>query len=175
MERTRPRSPRLYLLLLSIVALPFGCAPTTRIYNYRVTNKDCNCFTYVIRDRKYNIGYTFTANYTLRNEIVTTIKLNVENGSQKVLTFEHGRVRVSSERFDYQYNNKFIPFDPISIKPGGSAEITLMGRADVHEEDEWRRIAGERMTVTINGIRLGDEEIRLEEVEFVPTNPKLGD
>ncbi len=151
-----------------------SCA-STHIYDFRVVNRDCNCSKYTIRDAKNRIAYEFTANYSLDSDMLTTIKMRVENHSREVLSFDQARVRVSSKRFDYQYNDKFIPFDPIKIKPGKSQEITLVGRADVKEKDEWHLIAGEAMTVTIRGIRLGDEELSLEDVEFVPVNPKLED
>ncbi len=130
--------------------------------------------TYVVRDRENKITYEFTANYSLDDDILTTITVKVENGSQKILSFDHARVKVSSKRFGYQFNDKFVPFSPVRIKPGGNRELTLVGRAEVEERDEWHRIAGEKMTVAIRGIRLGDDEIQVEEVQFVPANPKLG-
>jgi hypothetical protein len=99
--------------------------------------------------------------------------MRVVNDSRKVLSFNHARVRVSSNRFDYRYNNKFVPFNPLEIPPGEQNEIVLTGQAEVKEGDAWLRIAGEKMVVTIRGIRLGDKEVQIEDLQFVPVNPKL--
>ncbi len=164
------RKWRLALLIISVFLS--GCA-SMHTYDFHVTNRDCNCSTYVIKDKKNRITYEFTANYSLEDQMLTTITVTVENESRKTLTFDHARVRVTSKRFGYQYNDKFVPFNSIRVKPGGIRELTLVGRADVKDKEEWHRIAGERMTVTIRGIRLGDQEIQVEEVEFVPVNPKI--
>lgn len=158
-----------------MISLFITSCVSTHTYEFRVVNRDCNCSRYLIQDAKNRIAYEFTANYSLENDMLTTIKMKVENHSQKVLSFDQARVRVSSKRFGYQYNDKFVPFDPIKIKPGESQEISLVGRADVKEKDEWHLIAGETMTVTIRGIRLGDNEVQIEDVQFVPINPKLED
>jgi hypothetical protein len=148
-----------------------GCAPHT--YDFLVTNQDCNCSTYTVKDKENRITYVFTATYSLDDNILTRITMNVMNGSDKVLSFNLAHVRVSSERFDYRYNNKFVPFNPLAIGPGEKQEIQLVGQAEVKDNDEWLRIAGEKMVVTIRGIRLGDKELQIEDLEFVPVNPKL--
>ena len=162
------------IIFSSILAslLLISCA-STHTFDFLVKNRDCNCSKYVVTDKENKITYEFTATYSLENDMLTTITLKVENGSQKVLSFDQGRVRVSSKRFGYQYNDKFVPFSPLKIRPGEEHEITLVGRAAVKEKDEWHLIAGETMTVTIRGIRLGDNEVQIEDVQFVPINPKL--
>jgi hypothetical protein len=143
------------------------------MYNFRVTNRGCDCTTYTLRDAKNKITYEFTATYSLDDNMLTTITMRVENQSRQTLSFDQGRVRVSSKRFAYRYNDKFIPFDPIEIKPGEAREITLVGQAPAEVRDEWSLIAGEQMTVTIRGVRLGNEELHVEDVHFVPINPKF--
>jgi hypothetical protein len=138
-----------------------------------VTNRDCNCSTYTVNDKENQITYVFTATYSLDDNMLTTITMKVMNRSDKVLSFNLAHVRVSSERFDYRYNNKFVPFNPLTISPGEEQEIQLVGQAEVKDSDEWLRIAGEKMVVTIRGIRLGDKELQIEDLEFVPVNPKL--
>jgi hypothetical protein len=149
-----------------------GCA-STRTYDFLVTNQDCNCSTYSVKDKENRITYLFTATYSLDDNMLTTITMKVMNGSDKALSFNLARVRVSSERFDYRYNNKFVPFNPLTIGPGEEQEIQLVGQAEVKDSDEWLHIAGEKMVVTIRGIRLGDKEVQIEDLEFVPVNPKL--
>jgi hypothetical protein len=142
-----------------VSTLLVGCAPHT--YDFLVTNRDCNCSTYTVKDKENRITYVFTATYSLDDNMLTTITMKVMNGSNKVLSFNLAHVRVSSERFDYRYNKKFVPFNPLTIGPGEEQEIQLVGQAEVKESDEWLHIAGEKMVVTIRGIR------------FVPVNPKL--
>jgi hypothetical protein len=160
------------ILLTAVLMLLAGCA-ITHAYDFLVTNRDCNCSKYTVKDKDNRITYEFTATYSLDNNMLTTITMKVVNGSRKVLSFDLARVRVSSERFEYRYNNKFVPFNPLKIGPGEEKEIVLVGRAEVKESDEWLRIAGEKMVVTIRGIRLGDNEVHIEDLEFVPVNPKL--
>jgi hypothetical protein len=160
------------ILVAAVSMFLVGCA-TTHTYDFLVTNGDCNCSKYTVRDKENRITYEFTATYSLDNSMLTTITMKVVNGSRKVLSFDLARVRVSSERFEYQYNNKFVPFNPLKINPGEENEIVLVGQAEVKEADEWLRIAGEKMVVTIRGIRLGDKEVQIEDPQFVPVNPKL--
>jgi hypothetical protein len=153
-------------------ALFVGCA-SPHVYDFLATNGDCNCSRYVVKDKENRITYEFTATYSLDDNMLTTITMRVVNDSRKVLSFNLARVRVSSDRFDYRYNNKFVPFNPLEIRPGEQNEIVLVGQAEVKEKDAWLRIAGEKMVVTIRGIRLGDKEVQLEDLQFVPVNPKL--
>jgi len=158
-------------LILSLVL--YSCA-STHTYNFLVTNRECNCSEYSITDKKNGITYKFTASYSLEDEMLTTITMTVRNGSSKVLSFDQARVKVSSKRFPYRYNDKFVPFTAIELRPGETRAITLVGRAEITARPGWHRIAGEEMTVTIRGVRLGDNELSLEELHFVPVNPKLG-
>jgi hypothetical protein len=162
---------KLLFVLAVVSTFLAGCAPHT--YNFLVTNEDCKCSTYTVTDKENRITYVFTATYSLDDNMLTTITMRVRNGSDKVLSFNLAHVRVSSQRFDYRYNNKFVPFNPLAIGPGEKQEIQLVGQAEVKDNDEWLRIAGEKMTVTIRGIRLGDKELEIEDLEFVPVNPKL--
>jgi hypothetical protein len=161
-------------IILSALVSTFlvGCA-STHVYDFLATNGDCNCSKYVVKDKENRIRYEFTATYSLDDNMLTTITMRVVNDSRKILSFDHARVRVSSNRFEYRYNNKFIPFNPLEIRPGEQNEIVLIGQAEVKEGDAWLRIAGEKMVVTIRGIRLGDKEVQLEDLQFLPVNPKL--
>jgi hypothetical protein len=161
-------------IILSALAstLLVGCG-STHVYDFLATNGDCNCSRYIVKDKENRITYEFTATYSLDDNMLTTIAMKVVNGSQKVLSFDLARVRVSSNRFDYRYNNKFVPFNPLEIRPGEQNEIVLIGQAEVKEGDTWLRIAGEKMVVTIRGIRLGEKELQIEDLQFVPVNPKL--
>ncbi len=149
-----------------------SCTPS--IYSYRIVNDNCNCFTYVFNDREHQILYEFSATYTLHDAMETTITLTVINNGREQLYFDHARVRVSSQNFPYRYNGKFIPFAPLVIPTRRSETVTLVGHAEIPKENEWHLIAGEQLTVTIKGIRWGEKEIPLDEIVFIPANPKLG-
>jgi len=164
-------SNAIFLSALAPVLL-VGCA-STHVYDFLVTNRDCNCAKYTVKDNENRITYEFTATYSLDDNMLTTITMKVVNGSRQALSFNLARVRVSSSRFPYRYNNKFVPFNALTINPGEENEIVLVGQAEVKERDEWLRIAGEKMVVTIRGIRLGDKEVQIEDIQFVPVNPKL--
>jgi hypothetical protein len=83
-------------------------------------------------------------------------------------------VMVSSKNVDYQYNNRFIPLPDMAILPGGSERLDLDGK-EVTSAPSWRRIAGEQLTLTLKGMRLGEKTLEKQVVTFVPENPMLKD
>ena len=104
--------------------------------------------------------------------ILTSIEIQFFNSSTDTLFLNVASVRVSSRNISYQYNDKFVPLPSIQIAPNRSDVVTLSGR-DINGEDGWHKIAGERLSVTIKGVRLGRIQMSEQEVRFVPENPNL--
>jgi len=171
---TRKRPARQYRLLpLICVLVVSGCATNyASFYAYRAISENCNCEEYWVADKQNKIGYLFQAHYRMEDGIVTSIDVKFVNNTKETLTLDHGAVKVSSRNFAYQYNDKFIPLPLLTIRPGGSDEVHLSGR-EVSAKDDWNKIAGERLTVTIRGVRLGDRELPEQAARFVPENPKI--
>lgn len=142
-------------------------------YLYRAVTNDCNCEEFRTTDAGAAVEYLFRARYKMNNGILTTIELEVKNGSGDTVFFDHGSVRVSSKNIAYQYNDKFLPLGDLVIPPGDARGIQLTGK-DVNEANDWNKIAGERLTVTVRGIRSGMRELRQQSVTFVPENPMIG-
>jgi hypothetical protein len=40
--------------------------------------------------------------------------------------------------------------------------------------EDWHKIAGEQLTITVKGVRLAMKELPQQLVTFIPQNPKLG-
>jgi hypothetical protein len=155
-------------LLLVLVA---GCATMRSSYNYRVVNGDCNCEQYRVRDG--SVAYLFRARYRMQGGVLTSIDVElINNSSRDTLSTDEAYVKVSSLNISYQYNDRFLPLPVLNIPPYGSDSIHLTGE-DVSGEDDWTKIAGERLTVTIKDLRLGLKTLKPQQVEFVPENPKL--
>ena len=79
---------------------------------------------------------------------------------------------VSSKNINYQYNNKFLPLPDLVVPPGHSEDLDLDGK-EVTASPTWKKIAGEQMTLTLKGMRLGDNMLGTQVVTFVPENPML--
>jgi hypothetical protein len=106
--------------------------------------------------------------------IVTTIEIEFTNTSHTdTLTFDHSAVKISSRNVAYQYNNKFLPIPLSTILPRRTDHVMMSGR-EVTGVEDWHKIAGEQLTITVKGIRLAMKELPQQAVTFVPKNPKLG-
>jgi hypothetical protein len=105
---------------------------------------------------------------------MTSIDILFMNRGKDTLLLYSGGVKVSSKNVNYQYNNRFVPLPFMVVAPGRSERVVLTGK-DIGGQDDWNKIAGERMTVTIRGIRLGETRLPEVSVEFIPENPKLAD
>lgn len=148
-----------------------GCGSMgSSLYHYRVVTNGCQCEEYRIQDGK--VKYLFRAHYKMYNDIVTNIEIEFTNVSDDTLSLEVGSVKVSSRNIAYQYNNRFVPLPSLRITPHSSDIVKLSG-TDIAEEDDWHKIAGEQLTVTIKGVKLGGNELSEQHIVFVPENPKL--
>lgn len=150
-----------------------GCtavAPAT--FSYLALNDDCRCATYRMTQEK--VAYGFSAVYTMRGGLATSIQIELVNGSRDTLSLDVASMRVSSRNISYQYNNKFVPLPSMTIDPGGRETLHLTGK-DLDPADDWHKIAGERLVLTIKGLRLGHRELPLIAVTFIPSNPRLGE
>lgn len=149
-----------------------GCATFTATYSYRAQNDNCNCEEYRIRDKERGIVYRFRAHYKMRRGISTTIEIGITNNSSDTLFLDRGSAKISSRNVSYQYNNKLVPLPETFILPSHSDEVRMVG-SDVSGEEDWNKIAGEQLTLTLQGIRLGDRTVASQRVTFIPENPKL--
>lgn len=154
--------------LCVLIAVFPGCSPA--YYPYRAISNDCNCEEYSVRDGA--IEYLFHARYKMDDGIATEIDITFINGTGEVLSLDLGAARVTSSNVAYQYNDKFLPLPILQIGSHGSDSIRLLGK-DLSEHNDWLKIAGERLTVTLKGIRLGSHELPPQTVTFIPQNPKL--
>lgn len=142
-------------------------------FDYFVQNENCRCREYATSDRRHPVGYRFSASYRMQEGFITSIRITVENRSAAdTLFLDPGAVRVASKNIEYQYNNRFLPLPDLVVLPGDAEEVELDGR-EVTSSPTWKRIAGEQMTLTIRGIRLGETVLAEQTVTFVPENPLL--
>jgi hypothetical protein len=149
--------------------------PSTRsTFDYLVQNEECRCEEYTTSDRKYPVGYRFRASYRMEEGFITSISVRIENRGTDTLFLDPGSVMVASKNVDYQYNNKFIPLPDMVIPPGESQDLDLDGK-EVTAAPSWRKIAGEQLTLTLKGMRLGEKTLAKQVVTFVPENPMLRD
>jgi hypothetical protein len=150
-----------------------GCAgPSATIHPYHVVTNDCNCEEYRTRDSSANVYYLFRARYAMTSGITTTIDIVVTNRTRDTVFFSPGAVRISSTNIQYNYNDRFLPLPDTRIGPGAVDSLTLKGK-DPDDQDDWHKVAGELLVVTLKGMRLGDRELHPQEVAFVPVNPKM--
>ncbi len=150
-------------------------APSPRTtFGYLIQNENCRCQEYFTSDRKYPIHYRFEASYRMEEGFITSIRVTFDNRSADTLFLDPGSLMVASKNIEYQYNNKFIPLPDLIVPPGDAEEINLDGK-EVTSAPSWRKIAGEQMTLTLKGMRLGDKILGTQAITFVPENPLLKD
>ena len=108
----------------------------------------------------------------MHDGIATTIEIEIFNNSNEKLSLDLAEAKVSSRNIAYQYKDKFLPLPSLTVGPHSSDVVKLIGK-EISGEDNWHEIAGERMTVTIKGLMLGQKMLNEQSVTFVPVNPKL--
>lgn len=143
------------------------------MYSYRAINEQCNCEEYWVLDKAHRVGYLFTARYRMENGVTTSIDVKFVNNSSDTLSLDRASVRVSSRNISYQYNDRFLPLPSLTVVPKRSDSIHLSGK-EVSGKDDWNKIAGEQLTITLKGVRLGGTELPQQSVDFIPENPKMG-
>src|SRR5258707_14340461 len=161
-----------YLMYLICGTLISGCATVPIQYTYRVITDKCNCQEFHRTDRKHKIDFHFRAQYVMNHGVVTTIGIKFINRSRDTLLLDLGMVKISSRNVSYQYNDKFIPLPHLGISPFSSDTLTLTG-SDLSGQDDWNKIAGEQLTLTLQGMRVGSHMLAEQTVTFIPENPKL--
>ena len=159
-----------YVLTILFSLFLAGCAAGPTVYPYLASNDNCNCEEY--RITLYNIEYTYRAHYRMEMGFSTLIEIEFNNRSNDTLSLEYASVRVSSRNVSYQYNDKFVAMPVIIIPPGRSDMIQMKGNSRDTNEN-WNIIAGEQLTLTTRGIRLGSKMLPEMSVVFIPVNPKL--
>ena len=151
-----------------ILLLISSCSPSN--YSYRVINDDCNCQEYIAHDGA--VEYHFLAEYEMHDGVATTIEIELFNGSNEKLSLDLAEAKVSSRNIAYQYKDKFLPLPSLTVGPHSSDVVKLKGK-EISGGDDWHEIAGERMTITIKGLLLGQKMLKEQNITFVPVNPKL--
>jgi hypothetical protein len=159
-------------VLVTMCMMIAGCATFTSTYSYRAINDNCNCEEYRSHDKERRILYRFRAYYNMRGGIHTTIEIEITNNGNDTLFLDNGAVKISSKNISYQYNNKLVPLPHLFIEPSHSDVVRMVG-SDISGTDDWNKIAGEQLTLTLQGIRLGERPVASQRVTFIPVNPKL--
>ena len=151
--------------------LTIGCKTISATsYPFLAVTNNCNCEEFRTNDG--NLDYLLRAHYRMNDGIVTNIEIELTNRSQDTLSLSVASVKVTSRNISYRYNDKFIPLPALEILPHSTDIVKLTGK-ELAGEDDWHKIAGERMTVTVKGLTLGGRELKQQLVEFMPLNPKM--
>ena len=114
----------------------------------------------------------FRARYTMEEGVVTHIEIELTNNNRDSLLLGRGSIRVKSNNIAYQYNDKFLPLPEMIIPPYQRDVVKLVGR-EVNGKEDWNKIAGEQLRITIKGIRAGERELAAQTAIFIPENPKV--
>lgn len=146
--------------------------PPNDVFDYEAANEDCQCKEYEVKDGR-GVEYTFRANYKVGNAIITTIEIEFRNKGNDTLRLDPGVIKVESRNVAYRLNGKFLPLPDMKIAPGNSDHLQLDGQDMEAVDREWNKIAGEQLTVTIKGMRLGRHELSQQTVTFIPENPRM--
>ena len=162
---------KLFFFTISLAIIAGGCS-ASRTYSYRIITNDCNCEEFRARDRSNKIEYLFRAHYRMQGGIITNIEVEIFNHNRDTLFLDQGSAILSSRNMNYQYNNKMIPLPHLVIEPLRS-DVVAMNGSDISGDEDWNKIAGEQLTLTLRGIRLGVKTLSQQTVTFVPENPKL--
>lgn len=144
-------------------------------YQYLAVTSGCNCERYSIRaEEPFALRYDFEADYDVDTTITTRIRVTVHNDGAGPVDLTGACVRIASSNVPYQYNRKLVPLNAGSIAAGGKRVFTFEGRAVPGPGNPWNAMAGERLDVTLQGIKIGVQNVREQTVCFVPQNPFLG-
>ena len=104
--------------------------------------------------------------------VMTRIAVKFINRADDTLFLDPGVVKISSRNISYLYNDKFIPLPHLVIPPSRSDSVVMTG-ADMSQNDDWNKIAGEQLVVILKGLRVGLKVLAPQSVTFIPENPKL--
>ena len=140
------------------------------MFGYKIS--DCDCAVYAVKDPLQEVSYTFRAEYRMERGVVTEIGVMITNDAPDTVYLGSGSVMVSSRNIKYQYNDRFVPLPDLVILPGNVEELNISG-VEVTETPNWRRIAGEQLTLTLSRIQIGEKILADQVVTFIPENPLL--
>ena len=171
-KRVRVRQRGKQSLFVAIVLASIAGCSTATSHLFFVVTVHCDCEEYRYTDPKQGIEVQFRARYMMLEGITTTVDIRFANNSADTLHLDLASAMVSSRNIRYQYNNKFVPLPDLHIPQNSTDDVHLFGRS-LDREDNWNVIAGEQMTITLQGLRLGDRMLDTIAVEFIPQNPKL--
>jgi hypothetical protein len=151
-----------------------GCGTSVVVYPYHVMNDDCSCEQFRVADKRASVTYTFSAVYSLDGAMKTKITVAVQNNDPDTLDLSLAYVRIMSRNIPYRYNGMFLPVTMTSIPPGDHRTLSLAGEVDhLRQDDPWRAIAGEKLVVTLKGMRIKGKTLAMQTIQFIPKNPKL--
>lgn len=157
------------VLCLASACLCFGCS--SGVYSYKVIDGGCDCETYIVRETSEEVEYSFRGTFTEGDGIVTSLDVRFTNKGKDTLFLDGGSVKISSRNITYQYNDKFLPLPPMIIPPGSTDHLLMDGtEVEVHAKG-WERLAGERLSISLSGIRYGKKVLDDRTVTMVPENP----
>jgi hypothetical protein len=144
------------------------------MYPFHVANNDCFCERFATRDKHANVAYVFSAQFLVDGGIRSTIVVEIRNNTADTLDLTQAYVRVRSRNIPYPYNDRSLPVTVSCVPPSATDSLTLVGEAaGIEGQDPWLKIAGEEMTLTLKGMRLGRRAVQQQVVRFIPVNPKL--
>ncbi len=148
-----------------------GCSHT---YPYLVTDEGCQCEEYTRNDMDAHLTYHVAATYAVGSGIVSDVRVEMTNDGIDTIDASAAFIKVTSHNVPYEYNDRYIPVGIHRIFPGEHRTLTLRGEyTGTHGENLWLRIAGEELSIALEGFTAGDRRISRQEFRFIPRNPYL--
>jgi uncharacterized protein YcfL len=161
---------RTWLFLLVTSLLLISC---TSSYPYLVLTENCNCERYVHRDPEHKLEVEVSGTYRVSDRVFSSITISFSNQSRDTLSLQQAYLKGTSENVHYQFNGRFQPMPYVLVPPGTSYALLLEGVDTDDIQEPWHKIAGERVTLEMRGLLLGQEVLGPILITLVPTNPKL--
>ncbi len=158
-------------LLAAVVVLLGGCSHT---YPYRISNEGCACREFVSADSTHHVTYRYSARYTVGGGIRTEIDLVILNTGPDTLWLADAFVKIASRNIPYPENDRYLRVGVRFVPPHGQRTLTMKGEYALQNgEDPWLRVAGEEVTVMMEGQTMNGGRLAKQEVQLVPENPYL--
>ncbi|MBI3788450.1 MAG: hypothetical protein HY276_09365 [Ignavibacteriales bacterium] len=159
-----------WALGIAIVLLIASCRSA---YPYLVTTGNCNCESYVFKDKKHNIEIEVEATYHVGERVTSTVQVTFRNKNKLDLNLQQAHIKGTSSNVHYQFNDRFQPLPYVAIAPGKSYTIIFEGSDTDLVDEPWHKIAGEHVTLELKGLRIGSEVLDPVVITMIPVNPKL--
>jgi hypothetical protein len=151
-----------------------GCGTSTGVFPYYVMNNDCSCELFHVTDERASVVYSFSAVYSLDGAMKTRITVSIQNSNPDTLDLSLAYVRILSSNIPYRYNGRFLPITVSIVPPGSQRTLSLDGEVDhLRQSDPWLAIAGEKLDLTLKGMRIKGKPLAMQTIQFIPKNPKL--